>query len=72
MSEADNGSLQRSLTAIAAVIAGITVAAICFDYVWTAYEYEQERIDGRAELAATEISKLIYTRPDTGCTRNTA
>ena len=65
MSKADNGSLQHSLTVIAAVIAGITVAAISFDYVWTAYEYERERIHGRLDLAAAEMSKIVYARPDT-------
>ncbi len=65
MWQAGDWSLRRSLTAIAAVIAGITIAAISLLYLWTAYQYEQERIGNRARLAATEISKLVYARPDT-------
>ena len=65
MWRAGDWSLQRSLTVIAAVIAGVTIAAISLVYLWSAYQYEQERIGNRAQLAATEISKLVYARPDT-------
>ena len=65
MREVGNLSLRRSLTAIAAAVAGITFAAISFDYVLTAYEYEADRINDQAEFAAAEVSKLVYARPDT-------
>jgi PAS domain S-box-containing protein len=65
MPKVANETLRRSLTFIAAAIAVITVAAISLDYIWTAYEYERERIHGRANLAAMEMSKIVYTRPDT-------
>jgi len=65
MREVGNLSLRRSLTAIAAAVAGIAVAAMILAYILTAYEYETDRINDHAEVAAAEVSKLVYARPDT-------